>query len=70
MSAIEQVQAYNQGFRDALAQAAAAADAIEKLPNYWEGQQGFATAAGEALWKPGRELLLGKPASAQEASKA
>ena len=50
MSAIEQVQAYNQGVRDALAQAAAAADAIEKLPNYREGRQGFASEGAESLF--------------------
>ena len=69
MSAIERVQAYNQGVRDALAQAAAAADAIEKLPNYRDGRQGFATAALRGFVEVGTELLLGKPARAQEACK-
>jgi hypothetical protein len=70
MSAIERAQAYNQGVRDALAQAAAAADAIEKLPNYREGRQGFASEALRAFSEAGAELLLGQPARAQEASKA
>ena len=65
MSAIEQVQAYNQGVRDALAQAAAAADAIEKLPNYREGRQGFASEALKAFSEVGTELLLGKHATAR-----
>ena len=65
MSAIEQVQAYNQGVRDALAQAAAAADAIEKLPNYREGRQGFASEALKAFSEVGTELLLGKRATAR-----
>jgi hypothetical protein len=70
MSALEQVQAYNQGVRDALAQAAAAAAAaaaaIEKLPNYRKRRQGFATAALRGSAEAGTELLIGEPHAAIE----
>jgi hypothetical protein len=70
MTTLAQVQAYNQGVRDTLANAAAAADAIKQLPNYREGRLGFARAALEAFSEAGAALLLGDPAGAQEASKA
>jgi hypothetical protein len=70
MSAIELAQGFNAGVRAALALAAASADAIQKLPNYREGRQGFATAALRGFVEAGEELLLGKLASAQEVSKS
>ena len=37
--------AFNAGVRSVIEQATAAADAIERMPGFKEGRQGFATAA-------------------------
>jgi hypothetical protein len=62
-------EAFNQGVRVALSVAARTADAIERLPSFKEGRQGFATAALREFAAAGAAMLLSDPARAPEPSK-
>jgi methyl coenzyme M reductase alpha subunit len=61
--------AFNEGVKAALGAASMAADAIERLPTFKEGRQGFATAALREFAAAGEQMLLGEPGRAQEAPK-
>jgi hypothetical protein len=61
--------AFNAGVSTALSAARRSADAIEKLPTFKEGRQGFASAALKAFAEAGTALLLGEPDGAPEPPK-
>ena len=58
MTTLAQVQAFNEGVRTALSHAAAAADAIEKMPGFKVTRAGFAVAASREFARAGEELIL------------